>query len=170
MTRHKFVFSFLAVIVPFVTSGQAGNDFSGTWKMDLSRSESAHQGEPIDPVTLVIRQTPKELIVETRRGTTKEVLTYNLDRTENTANGADDSPVTCTARWDGAKLVTGTARNIKGQAVTTQNVYSLGRGAKEMTVSTTLTVQHGYQFSGAKNYGTGTDVYIRVKPAVAERQ
>jgi len=41
-------------------SAQGRPDFSGTWKMDSSRSESAAQAEPIGPVTLVIAQTPNE--------------------------------------------------------------------------------------------------------------
>ena len=45
----------------------AGADLSGTWKMDPSRSESAHQAVPIGAVVLVVRQTATSITLETRR-------------------------------------------------------------------------------------------------------
>ena len=47
----------IATLIPFYAHAQSKPDFSGTWKMDPSRSESAAQKEPIGPVTIVIAQT-----------------------------------------------------------------------------------------------------------------
>ena len=55
---------------------QATPDFSGTWTMDLTRSEAAAQGTPIGPVTVAIRQTPDEVHVETTRNGMTEVVRY----------------------------------------------------------------------------------------------
>ena len=41
---------------------------------------------------------------------------------------------------------------------------SLGPGGKEMTVQTTVIVQHGYSMPGAKNYGTSKDVFVKTTP------
>src|SRR5579872_7225790 len=81
----------------FLCAAAHATDFSGAWKMDPTRSESAHQAVPIGPVTLLIKQTPSEITVETRRATQREILTYSLDGTETTKQG-----ITCRARWDGS--------------------------------------------------------------------
>jgi hypothetical protein len=42
-------------------------------------------------------------------------------------------------------------------------VFSLEPGGKELTVHQTVTVQHGYQFPGAANTGTGRDVFSKIR-------
>ncbi|MGI8990495.1 MAG: hypothetical protein ACR2I2_13075 [Bryobacteraceae bacterium] len=165
----RIVFAALAAefILTFASGAQVSPGFSGMWKMDPDRSESAHQAVPIGPVTLVIKQTETDLAIETRRGESKtsktqiETLTYKLDGSETSTAGKDGAPITTKARWEGANLVTSTVRNIQGSTVTTLNVHSLDPQAKIMTVHRTLTVQHGYQSEGAQSYGTGIDVFIR---------
>jgi hypothetical protein len=155
----------MALLACVAASAQPA-DFSGVWMMDASRSESAHQDVPIGPVTLVIRQSPAQLTVETRRSDKKkraassEVLTFNLDGTEKTESAAGGELKT-TAHWDGPKLVIETVRNVQGSTVTTRQIMSLDETAKELTVNKTLTVQHGYQFEGANNTGRGTDVFVK---------
>ena len=53
-------------------------DFSGTWSMDLAWSEAAAQGTPIKSVTVLIRQTPGEVRVETTRDGSTELVRYLL--------------------------------------------------------------------------------------------
>jgi hypothetical protein len=174
MSRMAIAIFTLALVSPLAVGLQSTADFSGTWKMDDSRSESAHQAVPIGPVTLVIKQTATELSIETRRSDTNksairsETLTYKLDGSESTVAGTDGAPIKSQAHWEGSKLVTGTTRNIDGSTITTTYVHSLDPKGTELTVHKTLTVQHGYQFDGAKNSGTGTDVFIKVKAGVAK--
>ncbi|HXB72215.1 MAG TPA: hypothetical protein VNY05_28515 [Candidatus Acidoferrales bacterium] len=158
---------------PFAAHTQGGSNFSGTWKMDPARSESAHQAVPIGPVTLVINQTALELRIETRRTETgrsdggesavqSQILTYRLDGTESTMAAETGAPVKTRAHWNGNKLVTETERNVQGSSVTTMYIHSLDPKGKELTVDKTLLVQHGYQFEGSKSYGTGRDVFVKV--------
>jgi len=140
-------------------------NFSGTWSMDAARSESSHQDVPIGPVTIVIRQTRSEVSIETTRtendqpGAFHEVITYKLDGSENTSTGSAGTPVVAKAHWDGAKLVTETARNVQDSTVTTVYVFSLNPGGREMIIDKSLTVQHGYQFQGSKTTGRGKDIF-----------
>ena len=174
MARLAIAIFTMALVSPVTAGAQSATDFSGTWKMDVARSESAHQAVPIGPVTLVIKQTATELSIETRRSDTdrseihSETLTYKLDGSESTVAGTDGTPIKSQAHWEGTKLVTGTTRNIDGSTITTTYVHSLNPKGTELTVHKTLTVQHGYQFDGAKNSGTGTDVFIKAKSAVAK--
>ena len=171
MARMAIAMFAMALAFPLAGDEQTVPDFSGTWKMDPARSESAHQAVPIGPVTLVIRQTPTELSIETRRSDPhkteihSETVIYKLDGSESAVAGPDGTLIKSQAHWEGAKLVTGTTRNIQGSTVTTAYVHSLNPKGDELTVHKTLTVEHGYQFDGAKSYGTGTDVFIKAKAA-----
>lgn len=154
MTRILLVAALLSISA---VSAQSHADFSGTWRMDLTRSESAMQGEPLGPVTVVIRQTPTQISIETtsRRGTTTE--TYQLDGGETTlATG------TGKARWVGDALVVDAVREVRGVSVTTQQSRRLMADGTEMHIDSILEVEHGYTLANTKNYGAGKDVFVRV--------
>lgn len=145
-------------------------DFSGRWKMDPARSESAHQAVPVKAITLEITQTAKELIIETTTGSGQnagqtETLSYKLDGSENTISTGSGESVKTRARWDGARLVTETVRNINGAAVTILHVLSVDAGGKQLTIDRRLTVQHGYQSSSGNNTGSGRDVFVKTRHA-----
>jgi hypothetical protein len=153
----------LALLVPSLRSADNNPDFSGTWEMDATRSESAHSSAASRPVTLVIRQTAAELSVETRQGGQSETIAYKLDGSETQKPAQDNGPFEWRARWEGTKLVTETHRNINRSTVTIKEILSLDAKAKEMTVNRTLTVQHGYTMRGAKNYSSGKDVFVKIR-------
>ena len=92
----------LFVAGSFVLRAQAIPNFSGTWKMDLSRSDAAAQGAPIAEMTVVIRQSSGEVRVEATRGGSIDVVRYLPVGT----NVADARGVAGTFRWEGAQLVT----------------------------------------------------------------
>ena len=58
------------LLVPLALHAQSTRDFSGTWTMDLARSQSAQQGEAIKPVTFVINQIATQVRIETKRADT----------------------------------------------------------------------------------------------------
>jgi hypothetical protein len=142
-----------------VLSAQAPPDFSGTWTLDPSRSQSAQQGEPFKSVTFVIAQSIGQVRIEATRGEEKESVLYPLTKSRAlTASGQSE------AYWDGEQLVTVTQRTVSGQTVTVKEARTLGPGGADMTVETTVIVQHGYSMPGARNYGTSKDVFTRSKP------
>jgi hypothetical protein len=147
-----------ATLVSFSAYPHAqGPDFSGTWRMDPARSESAAQNDPIGPVTVVIAQSRDELRVETKRTEGSSVVTYKLDGSEVKIPDG-----TAKTHWDGARLVTEIERYVQGQAVTTKETRTLTAGGNEMLVEMTLVVQHGYSAS-TTNYGSGKDIYVRAR-------
>ena len=163
-------FVFLIALGGFVASGIAESqaDFAGTWTMDPSRSESAHQDAAIGSSTMVIRLVDDDLTIETIRGeggkpaAFHETLTFKLGGTETTSPGDGGTLVTGKARWEGTKLVVETARSVQGATVTTLYVHTLGAHGSEMTIDKTLTIQHGYQGAGARTTGHGKDIFVRV--------
>ena len=144
------------LLVWTIVQPQPKPDFSGTWQMDATRSDSAVQSEPIGPMTVVITQTASEIRLETttRRGTTTDVCKFGR---------AEDIPTTEAgiARWRGDTLVIDIVREVSGQSVTMQQLRTLTGGGKEMIVETIVNVQHGYSQLGAKTYGAGKDVFVR---------
>jgi hypothetical protein len=159
----------VALLLLWEASGQQPPDFSGIWEMDASRSESAHQAVPIGPVSVVIQQSANTLTVETRRRdkdkspVSTETLTYKLDGAETTSSDNSGQEVKTRARWQGSKLVIESVRKVQGATVTSTHGLSLEAGGKELIMEKTLTVQHGYQSPGARNSGSGKDVFTRAK-------
>ena len=153
----------VALLAPLPGTADTKTDFSGTWEMDSTRSESPHFGDSTQgPVTVVIKQTESEVSVETRRDGQSETIVYKMDGSETEKNPApDNGPYRWRAEWDGSKLTTETHRNINRTAVTVLEVRTLAENGKEMTVNRTLTVQHGYTGSGAKNYASAKDLFVK---------
>jgi hypothetical protein len=155
----------LSLFLPHAIHAQPTRDFSGSWTMDLARSESAHQGEPFKDVRFVIAQGAAQVRIETTRGNEREDVLYPLGRARSSGG-----PVASTASghpeayWEGDKLVTETQRLVSGYTVTVKEARTLGSDGKDMTVETTVIVQHGYSMRGVKNYGASTDVFVRATP------
>ena len=152
------------LLLPLALHAQSAPDFSGTWAMDLARSQSSQQGEAIRAVTFVITQIPSQVRIETTRGNEKENVLYPLTKSRATTSPAPNASGQPEAYWDGDKLVTETQRTVSGQTVTVREARSLGPGGADMTVETMVIVQHGYSMPGAKNYGTSKDIFTRSKP------
>ena len=150
------------LLLPAVVHAQSMRDFSGTWQMDPSRSQSAQQGEPFKMVTFVISQSAGQVRIEATRGNEKENILYPL--TKSRAAPTSEGRAQPEAYWEDDRLVTVTQRTVSGQTVTVKEAHRLSASGADMTVETTVIVQHGYSMPGAKTYGTSEDVYTRLKP------
>lgn len=158
-------FSALVIVIAFASVGTAQQrpDFSGTWTMDEGRSESpTHEGF-LSPVKWVIRQSPKQLIVEITRGPKAMTLTYTLYEKPPTGTAAGGVP-SYRGYWDGDKLVTESAQNIQGQTVTTKEVRLLQQEGQQMLVERIVQIEHGYTLKGAQNYNTAKDLFTKIVP------
>lgn len=139
---------------------QTRPDFSGTWKLDLTRSDFAAQVPSPGPVTLEIVQSPTEIRIVSTTSRGSNTMTYAL--------GASDEPslanstATPVARWQSDALLTNSLRDIRGQSVTVQQSRRLSADGSEMTVESIVNVQHGYTATGAQIYGSSRDVFVRV--------
>ncbi|MEJ7607284.1 MAG: hypothetical protein WKF37_13715 [Bryobacteraceae bacterium] len=153
----------IALLIPVPGSPDTKVDFSGTWEMDMARSESAHSGTGDAAVTLVMKQTVTELSIETRRSGQSETIIYKLDGSESKKPAEENGPFQWRAQWEGTKLVTETHRSVNRMTVSLKDLLSLDSQAKEMTVERTLTVQHGYTTRGTKNYSSGKDIFVKAR-------
>jgi hypothetical protein len=150
----------VSIICTALLSGpaQPSPDFSGTWRVDPTRSDSATYPELNRPVTLVITQTPTEVRLETarQRGTEREVAAFG-------PRGAVATPGAPVARWRDTTLVIDAVREVSGVSVTVQRTLTLNADNSELVVESTVNVQHGYSVSGARISNAGRDVFVRVR-------
>jgi hypothetical protein len=141
-------------------TGASLPDFSGTWTLDEGRSDSAHQEKFVSPLVVVIsRGDAATLVVETRRGDELETMKFTIEATPERPGAIGAG--TRRAYWDGPKLVTEGAGNLQGQTVSIRSIRTLNAAATEMTVESTVAVQHGYTLRGAQTYALVKDVYTR---------
>jgi len=149
-----------ALAVHSAAAVQSHPEFSGTWIMDAARSQSPVQNEPVKQITLVIRQTPSTITIDSRRDDRQQTITYQ--------HGAADAVVPGRGRtgllasmwyWEAEKLVTETLSDVNGMTVRTRAIHTLQGG--ELTVESLVVVEHGYTMRGGKNYGSVTDVFKR---------
>ena len=149
----------ILALLPLVitTSVQSKPDFSGSWRLDLSRSDAAAH-DPAGPVTVAIRQSPDQIYIATTtvKGTTDITYKVVADDTPPLASGPN-------ARWQGDSLVTNAVRDVSGKSVAVQQSRRLSAEGNEMIVESIVNVQHGYSVTGAQTYGASTDVYVRVR-------
>ena len=171
MIPRVIAISAFALISSGALFAQDVANYSGTWKSDPSRSESAHWATSVGPITLIISQTPTSISIETRTSPkdkeliANERLVFKLDGSENTMPGNAQVPVLCKARWEDGNLVTETARNLNGSTLTTHWVLALDPAGKELTLKKTLMVQHGYQWNASmvNTSGNATDIFVKVR-------
>ena len=158
-------------------TGQEHPDFTGTWVMDVKRSETAGQAPEVARrtlVTLLITQSPDELTIETEADGRRESVTYSFTRQHDSpkavgTSGSNDSTVQAAlAEWKGDRLETMALLNVNGKAVTKAASRTLDPSGNEMTVETRLIVQHGYERNGA-NVGTAKDVFIKQRAVPSVR-
>ena len=158
MTKLALAFA-ASLALGFDASTQSTPDFSGSWRLDLSRSDAEAHSDTPGPITLSIKHTPTEISITptTSKGTSTE--TYRLAGGDPVAG-----PGAGTGRWKGETLVTEAIRDVRGQSVTVQQSRRLGANGNEMIVESVVNVQHGYSATGAKIYGASKDVYVRAAP------
>ena len=147
--------------LPVAAVGQTRPDFSGTWRLDLSRSNSAAHSAAAREVTLEITQTATEIRIRTITDQGASTLAYGIAQAEAPALAATTGVPT--ARWAGTTLLTDVIRDIRGQSVTVQQTRQLSPDANEMIVDSIVNVQHGYTLKDAQTYGASRDVFVRVQ-------
>jgi hypothetical protein len=157
----------LVASLAFPTSGtpQGKPDFSGTWIMDASRSESPVQNEPVKSLTVVISQAPYQIGIETKRDDRVQSITYRPGSPDALTGGRGRSGLLDAIwYWQGDKLVTETLSDVNGMTMRTKAIHTLQSGGAELSIESLVVVEHGYTLRGARNYGSVTDIFKKTAP------
>jgi hypothetical protein len=124
-------------------------DFSGTWKLNVEKSDPVPQGRMggMRATELTIVQKDGKLTVESKMGEMSRTSTYNLDGTESKNPGMRDMQMTTTSKWVDNTIVTDGDNTVQGpmgeMRIKSHEVRSLSADGKTMTVVTTTTTPQG---------------------------
>lgn len=145
--KRRIVLAALAVMISAVAADKP--DFTGTWKLDASKSEFG-QITPPDKMERVIDHKDPAVKIKTTQSTPtgdrSTDTTYTLDGKEQ----KQESPrgvVLFTPKWEGDVVVIDSKRNVTigGQQVEITGVerWSLSDGGKTMTVENKMVMPQG---------------------------
>src|SRR5579875_1700269 len=112
-------------------------DFSGTWNLDIAKSNFGQGQPPASEVDTITENGNSMTVVTAQKGgmmgdmnTTEK---FTTDGKPSTWTGMGDSKVTGTANWDGDKLVVNAKTSFQGSDVNLKETYSLSADGKTLT-------------------------------------
>jgi hypothetical protein len=144
--RKIFAVTLLSVAA-FATQAMAASNFSGEWKLNLSKSDYGPVPAP-EFMNRSIAQTDSVINIKTHQkgaqGEAKTETKYTLDGKENT-NVINGSPSKGTAKWDGDKLIIESTRENQGMELKFRETWSLSGGGKVLTINNKVSAQ-GQEF------------------------
>ena len=171
MTKRVMATVFALLTSVATAVAQERPDVSGTWQMDMTRSESAAQradASPSRPVRVVIDQSASHVAIETDRDGERQNIRYSFGDTPPQpvgTSGTDEVTVQpAGVQWRDDGLMTTAMYRVNGMAVKQVQTRRLMPGGREMVVETRLEMQHGYE-TNHPEYKSGTvvkDVYTKV--------
>ena len=136
-------FAALALSAPVGASAQAVPNFSGTWALQVDKSDFGMMGGPTSRTDVIDHQEPKLTIKRTITGPNGEItsnLVYAVDGKpyKNTVANAE---TTSTLSWDGQTLVMVTLYpSPQGEATITDR-YTLSADGKTLTQDRSVAIQ-----------------------------
>jgi hypothetical protein len=141
---------FVAMMVALSASA-AGTDFSGTWKLDASKStmpQGPGGGGGGGDVTLTVKQDAKTLTATRTTARGEQVTTYNLDGSESSSEGRMGKSKHTTKWQSDGKILeinTTTNANIQGNEMTITSVahWELADGGKTLKIHSKTSTPQG---------------------------
>jgi len=135
-------FSVIAVCgIVFLAHAQAAANFTGAWKLNLSKSELGPVPQPEIMTRSVNHNDPSLQISTYTKGSAGEAtseLKYTTDGKPAENKGSKGS-----AKWEGDKLVVDSVRDFNGNEVKSHDIWTLSPGGKTLTVNSHVTAPAG---------------------------
>jgi hypothetical protein len=130
-------------------SQSAKPDFSGTWTLDVAKSDFGPAPAPKSIVHLVEHKEPSLKISSTQvteQGETTNVRNISTDGKENTntmrAMGVEQD-VKSTTKWDGTKLVTAAKVDFQGMTTDILDSWELSSDGQSLTLAREFKTSQG---------------------------
>jgi hypothetical protein len=124
------------------TNGGAHSNYSGTWKLNLSKSDFGI-APPSNSRTDVIEHSDPALKVHTTDDGAQGLQDYTLNMTTDGKQATNDVgggiEVKNTAAWEGANLIVGSKLDIQGTEITAKATWMLSPDGKTLTQSAHVT-------------------------------
>jgi hypothetical protein len=130
-----------AAAMAAITPDEKTPDLSGTWKLDVAKSDFGQFPAPDSQTNVIEHKDPKLKIKSTTKGGMQgdnEVETnYTTDGAE-CSNKMGPMDVKSTAKWEGKKLVMHSKLDMQGNEIAITATYELSDDAKLLTVTSDI--------------------------------
>lgn len=144
LRKHFFVAAVAAVCLMLASPATAKQDFSGTWKIVLDKSDFGPMPAP-EKVEQVVEQKENDLKVNwtsvSQQGEMKLELNYSTEK--ETTNTFRNAPMKSTAKWEGETLVVVSKLEVQGNEIVIQDTWSLSDEGKTLTMDRKLNTPQG---------------------------
>jgi hypothetical protein len=132
----RFLLLGLAALLAGSTA-QAKPNFSGEWKLNVSKSEFGPMPPPASRTDKITHADPNLKVSTTQASQAGEGtfdFKYTTDGAETT-NEIRGTPAKCTAKWEGDDLVITTKASFNGNDITLADKWSLSEDGKTLTIN-----------------------------------
>jgi hypothetical protein len=137
MIRKLTAATFLLAILALTAFAQQKTDFSGTWKLNVSKSDFGPLPAPTARTDVITQKEPMLTDVvsaETADGKLAYTVNYSTDGQETT-NHIGEREQKSTAKWDGANLVIHSKFNFNDMAIDATATWTISADGKTLTIS-----------------------------------
>jgi hypothetical protein len=134
-----------AVLLSVAAFAQSQPNFSGTWKVNVAKSEYGMLPPPESRSDVIEQsgETVKDKVsAVNQQGKQDYTLTFKTDGSE-TSNKIADREMKITAKWDGPVLVVALKLNMQGQDIDIQQKWTLSGDGATLTQAVHLTSAMG---------------------------
>jgi hypothetical protein len=129
------------------TGGGDAPNLSGTWKLDIPKSNFGQMPPPASQTDTIEHNEPSIKIVEDQKGGMMGDLnmttTLSSDGKPTTSAGMGGSPVTSTTHWEGSTLVVNSTTSFQGSDVKIKDSYTVSPDGKTLTEVTHVETSMG---------------------------
>ncbi len=146
LRKRAFLPVVIAAALPLLLSAADGKpDFSGDWKLDVSRSEFGPMPVPDKVVQKIVHKDSTLTIdsTEVNNGAERKLsLAYRTDGTP-TKSKVGDNEMTSTATWEGATLAIESKLTIPGRTLVFKERWTMSDEKNSFTVLRTVSMGLG---------------------------
>ncbi len=149
MKRALFAIAVMLLLAPSAWTQDAKPNFSGTWNVDLAKSDFGPAPPPESLVAVIDHKEPNVKFTTTQKGPMGEISngrTLTTDGKENVnkmRTMAGDQDATSTTTWSGKKLATATKMDMQGMAIVINETWELAEDGKVLTIAREIKTSQG---------------------------
>lgn len=136
-TLRLLALTLLTVAVALVQA-QAKSDYSGTWKLDVGKSDLGPMPPPESEVHTIQHQDPDLKVHVVSTGGPQGDMDYNVNYTtdgKECVNKVGENEFRSTLKWEGDDLVIDVKGAFNGTDFTAQDKWTLADGGKTLNVA-----------------------------------
>jgi hypothetical protein len=149
--RRTLLSAGLALVLATVAWAQAPtSNFSGTWVVDLVKSDFGPMPPPESVVLVVEHKEPNLKVTVTQKSAAGEVTNVRQVTTDGKDNpnkmrtpDGEQQEVISTTKWTGSALATSYKMNAQGMTVEITDTWELSAGGKVLTASRSIKTPQG---------------------------